>query len=188
MQKLFERPSGSDLVTHAMTVSWVPAAHGTWSLLSLPRARRGKDQLSKVALHASCSPDCNTTHLQVHISAERGSMLHTRTHRVSCQAAAQQQQALAAPRPVACHHAAAGRVNLAPRLAPVRCPHAPTQSRSKILLPKIAAAVANAPVASLNGKEQQNRPLRCATWAPQQLHALLGYLLPLACRASNRPR
>jgi hypothetical protein len=76
-------------------------------------------------------------------------------------------------------------VNSAPRLGSVRCPHAPTQSRSKILLPKIAAAVADAPVASQNGKEQQHRPLRCAAWATQQLHAVLGYLLPLACRAET---
>jgi hypothetical protein len=50
---------------------------------------------------------------------------------------------------------------------------------------KIAAAVAEAPVASQNGKEQQHRPLRSAA---QQLHALLGHLLCLALKApKNSP-
>jgi hypothetical protein len=115
-------------------------------------------------------------------------MLPTRTPKACCQAAAQQQQVLAAPRPVACLHAAAGRVNLASRLGPVRCPHAPTQSRSKISPSKIAAALAEAPVASQNGKEQQHRPLRWAAWAAQQLHALLGYLLCLAWKALGMSR
>eukprot|EP00882_Tetradesmus_deserticola_P014245 GHRQ01015143.1.p2 GENE.GHRQ01015143.1~~GHRQ01015143.1.p2 ORF type:complete len:274 (+),score=73.22 GHRQ01015143.1:122-943(+) len=87
-------------------------------------------------------------------------MLPVRTSRACCQAPAQQQQAVCAPRPVACPYAAIGRVDLAARLGRVRCPQAHNQSRSKILPSKIAAAVADAPVASQNGKEQQHRPLR----------------------------
>ncbi|KAF6258370.1 zeaxanthin epoxidase precursor [Scenedesmus sp. NREL 46B-D3] len=87
-------------------------------------------------------------------------MLPMRTSRACCQAAAQQQHVLSAPRPVACHHAAAGRVNLAPRLGLVGCPNVPTLSRSKIFPSRISAAVADAPVVNQNGKEQQHRPLR----------------------------